>query len=437
MNLEFELVFNCSQMSKFKLNATTGESNHEEDDYMDVLLSVYFKVNDMDSPKTIDFQLISMPPINFTISYRKYCVDKQHLSPDNARLNKQALLKHASTKKSNFTIAYAIIGMLILFLLSVFVYAFVNKRRSAQKAKVNEMSKYESLSKMPKISHVQSAHRVKPSSYRVKKKEPCDEDSKSLKSNGYLKNNQNCRQKTRQPYAPKTIKPVPQTDDDSQLHQQANSPSSNIYETVPDQSVNPVYDEETKKSQAKAKLTALNVTTNTIMSNFNNASVMTYKTKTNQVDLCARFGREQIQLNELKLEGTFSRIYEGLLRVDDSSDINNSQYDNEPIGGDVAGQTRSVRVLVKTVNEYASIEQADLMLAESCMLRGFKHKNINPILAVCLDDLKFPMTVFAHCEFGNLKTYFVNLRKRNLNAHPKADDELVRLYFLKSFFGSF
>lgn len=88
--------------------------------------------------------------------------------------------------------------------------------------------------------------------------------------------------------------------------------------------------------------------------------------------------------------GTFARIYEGVLT------------------GPEEHQQQSV--LVKTVSEIASSEQVNLMLIESSMLRDLTHKNLMPIMSVCLEDEKQPLVMFPFMNRGNLKLFLKKSR---------------------------
>lgn len=92
----------------------------------------------------------------------------------------------------------------------------------------------------------------------------------------------------------------------------------------------------------------------------------------------------------LYFSGTFARIYEGVLT------------------GPEEHQQQSV--LVKTVSEIASSEQVNLMLIESSMLRDLTHKNLMPIMSVCLEDEKQPLVMFPFMNRGNLKLFLKKSR---------------------------
>ncbi|CAN0343382.1 unnamed protein product [Lampetra planeri] len=96
--------------------------------------------------------------------------------------------------------------------------------------------------------------------------------------------------------------------------------------------------------------------------------------------------RERVTLKQVLQEGTFGRIYHGVL-VDEKD----PKVEKE--------------VFVKTVNEHASEVQVVLMLTESCKLRGLHHRNLLPICAVCVDEGERPLVLLPLMSWGNLKLF--------------------------------
>lgn len=103
-----------------------------------------------------------MPAINFSVNYRKHCVADTTSKLGAAKLSqsKQRATSNA-TSKSNFTVAYAIIAIIIASILIVLVYAYYTTRRrlttniggiggggggTASTTAKNKLTKYESLS---------------------------------------------------------------------------------------------------------------------------------------------------------------------------------------------------------------------------------------------------------------------------------------------------
>ncbi|XP_044012542.1 tyrosine-protein kinase Drl isoform X2 [Aphidius gifuensis] len=85
-------------------------------------------------------------------------------------------------------------------------------------------------------------------------------------------------------------------------------------------------------------------------------------------------------------EGTFGRVYKGLLNV--------------------AG--REQEVIIKTVTEVASSYQASLLVVEGSQLAGLIHGNIAALVAACLDT-PCPLLVYASTSNElNLKTYLTD-----------------------------
>lgn len=95
--------------------------------------------------------------------------------------------------------------------------------------------------------------------------------------------------------------------------------------------------------------------------------------------------RSDVVLDEILQEGTFSRIYRGVLE----------------------GRTP---VLVKTVTSAASEEQTRLLLFESSLLRGMHHRNLLPIENVVLDGPDPPLVLFPYTKGGNLKRYLKDIK---------------------------
>lgn len=89
--------------------------------------------------------------------------------------------------------------------------------------------------------------------------------------------------------------------------------------------------------------------------------------------------------------GTFARIYNGVLT------------------GPGEGQQQQ-SVLVKTVSGMASSDQVNLLLIESSMLKDLTHRNLLPVMAVCLEDEKQPLVMFPFMNRGNLKLFIKKSR---------------------------
>ncbi|XP_071949600.1 tyrosine-protein kinase RYK-like [Antedon mediterranea] len=101
----------------------------------------------------------------------------------------------------------------------------------------------------------------------------------------------------------------------------------------------------------------------------------------------------QITVGTLLLEGTFGRVFQGIYQT--------WNEDEEKI---------EKEVFIKTVTDQASEEQRNLLVKESCMLKGLSHKNVLPILCVCLQDETNPMIMFSFMGLGNLKQFLRNGR---------------------------
>ncbi|GAB1294588.1 Tyrosine-protein kinase RYK [Apodemus speciosus] len=96
--------------------------------------------------------------------------------------------------------------------------------------------------------------------------------------------------------------------------------------------------------------------------------------------------RERITLKDVLQEGTFGRIFHGILV--DEKDPNKEK-----------------QTFVKTVKDQASEVQVTMMLTESCKLRGLHHRNLLPITHVCIEEGEKPMVVLPYMNWGNLKLF--------------------------------
>ncbi|XP_076324300.1 tyrosine-protein kinase RYK-like isoform X3 [Tachypleus tridentatus] len=97
--------------------------------------------------------------------------------------------------------------------------------------------------------------------------------------------------------------------------------------------------------------------------------------------------RKKIVLHEKIQEGTFGQIYRGVL----------VEFDSE------TGMKQNT--FVKTVSDQASKDQISLLLAEGMKMYGTNHKNVLPIIAVCMDDVQHPLLVYPFMNQGNLKIF--------------------------------
>ena len=67
-------------------------------------------------------------------------------------------------------------------------------------------------------------------------------------------------------------------------------------------------------------------------------------------------------------------------------------------------------MLVKTVSGMATEDQVNLLLIESSMLKDLTHRNLLPVMAVCLEDEKQPLVMFQFMNRGNLKLFMKKSR---------------------------
>lgn len=116
---------------------------------------------------------------------------------------------------------------------------------------------------------------------------------------------------------------------------------------------------------------------------------------------------DRITLGELLEEGTFARIYSGVLTG--------------------PGEKQQQSVLVKTVSGLASSEQVNLLLIESSMLKDFTHRNLLPVMAVCLEDEKQPLVMFPFMNRGNLKLFLKKSRSPEGGSKSLTTADLVHV----------
>ncbi|XP_069752604.1 tyrosine-protein kinase RYK isoform X2 [Narcine bancroftii] len=110
--------------------------------------------------------------------------------------------------------------------------------------------------------------------------------------------------------------------------------------------------------------------------------------------------RERVTLKDVLQEGTFGRIFLGILV--DEKDPNKEKY-----------------VFAKTVKDHASEVQVTMMLTESCKLRGLHHRNLLPINHVCIEDGERPMVMLPYMNWGNLKLFLRQCKLAEAN-NPQA-----------------
>lgn len=120
-------------------------------------------------------------------------------------------------------------------------------------------------------------------------------------------------------------------------------------------------------------------------------------------------GRERISLKEVLLEGTFGRIYEGILLSDDQ---NQFPVDQE--------------IIVKTVTDQAREDQVQLFLSESCMMKSQVNTNIYPVIGSCIGDGLLPYIIYPNTTVGNLKKFLLQCRVSDTGSHcPMSTQQIV------------
>uniref|UniRef100_A0A3Q3WJP5 Tyrosine-protein kinase RYK n=1 Tax=Mola mola TaxID=94237 RepID=A0A3Q3WJP5_MOLML len=118
--------------------------------------------------------------------------------------------------------------------------------------------------------------------------------------------------------------------------------------------------------------------------------------------------RERVTLRDVLHEGTFGRIFHGVL-VDEKD------------------PSKEKQVFVKTVKDHASEVQVTMMLTESCKLRGLHHRNLLPISHVCTEDGEKPMVLLPFMAWGNLKLFLRQCKLAEAN-NPQAISQQDLVY---------
>ncbi|XP_062306981.1 tyrosine-protein kinase RYK isoform X2 [Osmerus eperlanus] len=110
--------------------------------------------------------------------------------------------------------------------------------------------------------------------------------------------------------------------------------------------------------------------------------------------------RERVTLRDVLHEGTFGRIFHGVLL-------------------DERDPCKEKPVFVKTVKDHASEVQLTMMLTESCKLRGLHHRNLLPICQVCTEEGEAPLVLLPFMNWGNLKLFLRQCKLAEAN-NPQA-----------------
>lgn len=114
--------------------------------------------------------------------------------------------------------------------------------------------------------------------------------------------------------------------------------------------------------------------------------------------------RCRVTLKEVVQEGTFGKIYHGRL-ADESGSFQ--------------------EIYAKTVTDQASQNQVSLLVTEGLLMIDLFHKNIQPVLAVCLEP-KRPLLIYPCFSQGNLKLFLQKCKfSPEGHAHVILTQELV------------
>uniref|UniRef100_A0A671T2G3 Tyrosine-protein kinase RYK n=1 Tax=Sinocyclocheilus anshuiensis TaxID=1608454 RepID=A0A671T2G3_9TELE len=127
-------------------------------------------------------------------------------------------------------------------------------------------------------------------------------------------------------------------------------------------------------------------------------SVTLLEAKTKVKDIA--ISRERVTLRDVLHEGTFGRIFHGVLL-------------------DEKDPSKEKQVFVKAVKDHASEVQVTMMLTESCKLRSLHHRNLLPISHVCIEDGEKPMVLLPYMNWGNLKLFLRQCKLAEAN-NPQA-----------------
>ncbi|KAM9761372.1 tyrosine-protein kinase RYK isoform 2-T2 [Menidia menidia] len=118
--------------------------------------------------------------------------------------------------------------------------------------------------------------------------------------------------------------------------------------------------------------------------------------------------RERVTLRDVLQEGTFGRIFHGVLL-------------------DEKDPSKEKQVFAKTVKDHASEVQVTMMLTESCKLRGLHHRNLLPISHVCTEEGENPMVLLPFMAWGNLKLFLRQCKLAEAN-NPQAISQQDLVY---------
>lgn len=106
--------------------------------------------------------------------------------------------------------------------------------------------------------------------------------------------------------------------------------------------------------------------------------------------------RCRVRLNNIILEGTFGRVYQG--------SFNNEEGNDET-------------VIIKTVADHASQIQISLLLQEGMAMYSLNHKNILSILRVSIEDHTTPFLLYPYNNNKNLKIFLQKCKVSSEGVH--------------------
>ncbi|KAL1492981.1 hypothetical protein ABEB36_011133 [Hypothenemus hampei] len=106
--------------------------------------------------------------------------------------------------------------------------------------------------------------------------------------------------------------------------------------------------------------------------------------------------RCRVRLNNIVLEGTFGRVYQGSYTTEEGTEET---------------------VIIKTVADHASQVQISLLLQEGMSMYSLKHKNILSILRVSIEDNSTPYLLYPFNDIKNLKIFLQKCKVSSEGVH--------------------
>jgi hypothetical protein len=359
---------------------------------------------------------INLPKLNFTINLRKNCTDN-------------SLFIESIGNKSNgnsFFIAYLIISVLITFVVFMFSYIFISKCLNRVKEKKRRL-KYEQFNAAQMNAYLDELN--------AKQKM-----SKISNNNGQL----HLKVKKSDRIVPMKSKQEVKSYDDSQQQQQRrprqkeerridiqylnNEDPNSVYESVANETIGD------KKQQQQQRRRNLNLTTNTLQSQFNaTATTITAKSHLKNIQILDKSELEFDTSSNIILNGKYSQIIIGyqIINNSDNSDDTNHDEPTSDSNGDHNRKKVMIKILKMNQQDNKNDEKMDKLsqrlFKDSCSFKGLKNKNLNSVTAICFIDNFCYASVYNYYDIGNLKLYLKSFK----------DNDAVSYFKLLNFFKFF